>query len=136
MSIAIRPDRSGETGTSAAGSWWQSWWPTLSLARQFTLASSALVLLGLLAGGVLIGMLMNDYSLMSASGDIWVRLVRIFALLAFVAGAVISVWNAWVVLRSNRRRLAKIWSVLLALSCLVVLYFGIVFRIVGFSANY
>ncbi|WP_199753441.1 serine hydrolase domain-containing protein [Luteimonas cucumeris] len=98
--------------------------------------AAALVLLGLLAGGVLIGMLMNDYSLMSASGDIWVRLVRIFALLAFVAGAVISVWNAWVVLRSNRRRLAKVWSVLLALSCLLVLYFGIVFRIVGFSANY
>jgi signal transduction histidine kinase len=43
MNVAVRAGRLGETLVSGIG----SWWPTLSLARQFTLASSALVLVGL-----------------------------------------------------------------------------------------
>jgi hypothetical protein len=54
----------------------------------------------------------------------------------FVAGAAIALWNGWAALRSRRRRLAKAWSVVLALSCLTVLYVGILFHLVGYSANY
>jgi signal transduction histidine kinase len=43
MNVAIQAGRLREVLVSGIG----SWWPTLSLARQFTLASSALVLVGL-----------------------------------------------------------------------------------------
>ncbi len=54
----------------------------------------------------------------------------------FVGGSAVALWNAWVVVRSERRWLAKVWSVVLAVACLTVLYIGIVFHIVGYSANY
>jgi len=62
--------------------------------------------------------------------------VRVLSLVVLVGAAGIAVWNAGVVLRSRRGRLAKLWSLVLALSCLTVLWVGIVFRIVGWSANY
>lgn len=43
MYVSVRADRVREVLVAGVG----SWWPTLSLARQFTLASSGLVLVGL-----------------------------------------------------------------------------------------
>ena len=63
-------------------------------------------------------------------------LAAIPAVCGFIGGAIIAVWNAWKVLTSHRRRLAKLWSVVLAIACLVVLYVAIVSHLIGFSANY
>ena len=62
--------------------------------------------------------------------------LRLLALIGCVAGAVIGLWNAAIVLRSDRRKLAKLWSVLLAISFLVVVYVGVVFHVFGYTANY
>ena len=109
---------------------------TEARTHRWVRIAAAMVLLALRAYGTLVALMMTTYNLMTASSDIWISLVRVFALLVFVAGAAIALWNAWVVLRSRRRLTAKVWSVLLAISCLAVLYFGIVFRVVGFSTNY
>lgn len=105
-------------------------------AHRLVRIAAAMVLLAMLVFGTLVGLMMSDYSLMTSSTDVWIHVIRVFALLVFVAGTAIALWSAWVVLRSRRRWQAKVWSVLLALSCLAVLYFGIVFHVVGFSANY
>ena len=68
--------------------------------------------------------------------DGWISFIRLLSFVVFVVGAAVSLWNAWVVLRSKRRWLAKLWAVLLAVACLTVLYVGIVFHVVGYSANY
>ena len=51
-------------------------------------------------------------------------------------GAGVAVWNAWQVLRGGRRLLARLWAVLLALSCLFLLWLGFANHIIGFGANY
>ena len=86
---------------------------------------------------VFLQMMENDSgSLTSPSSDILVSFLRLLSFAVFVGGAAIALWNAWAVLRSGRRWLAKVWSVVLALSCLTVLYVGILFHLVGYSANY
>jgi len=80
--------------------------------------------------------MLSDLAWASPSLDGWIIFLRILALIVFVVGAAIALWYAYVVLRSNRRKLAKLWSILVALSSLTMLYIGIVFHLMGFSANY
>jgi hypothetical protein len=80
--------------------------------------------------------MLSDLAWASPSLDGWIIFLRILALIVFVVGAIIALWYASVVLRSNRRMLAKLWSILVALSCLTMLYIGIVFHLMGFTANY
>jgi CubicO group peptidase (beta-lactamase class C family) len=80
--------------------------------------------------------MLSDLAWASPSLDAWIIFLRVLALIVFLGGAAIAVWNAYVVLRSNRRKLAKLWSMLIALSCLTMLYVGIAFHLTGFTANY
>jgi len=68
--------------------------------------------------------------------DIWFILLRVLTAVALFTGAAIGLWNAWAVLQSNRRKLAKVWSVVLAVCFLVALYVGLVFHLIGYTANY
>jgi len=68
--------------------------------------------------------------------DWLVNLVRVLTLVVFPIGAAVSLWNAWVVLRSSRRKWAKFWAIVLALSCLVILWVGYVFSLIGYGAHY
>jgi CubicO group peptidase (beta-lactamase class C family) len=68
--------------------------------------------------------------------DGWIIFLRLLTLVIFFGGTLVALWNAGAVLRSDRRILAKIWSVILALSCLTVLYVSVIFHLVGYSANY
>ena len=78
----------------------------------------------------------KDFDWIGSSMDVWIIALRLLTLIIFVAGAVVALWNSFVVLRSQRRWLAKIWGVLLAIFCLCVLYVGVVFHLVGYTANY
>jgi CubicO group peptidase (beta-lactamase class C family) len=78
----------------------------------------------------------KDFDWIGPSMDVWIIALRLLTLIIFVAGAAVALWNTFVALRSQRRWLAKVWSVLLAISWLCVLYVGVVFHLVGYSANY
>lgn len=80
--------------------------------------------------------ILSDLAWASPSLDAWIIFLRVLALIVFIGGAAIAVWNAYVVLKSNRRKLAKLWSMLIALACLTLLYVGISFHLIGFTANY
>jgi hypothetical protein len=97
---------------------------------------SMVVLVTMLAAFGLVIAMMSDFALMGGGTDGLIIAIRLLALVAFPIGALLALWNAWQVLRSRRRLLAKIWSVVLALACLVVLWVGIVCHVMGFSANY
>jgi hypothetical protein len=58
--------------------------------------------------------------------------LEILAPLAFVGGAAVGLWNAWVVLRGQRRWLAKAWAIALAAALLIVLWAAIAFHLIGF----
>jgi CubicO group peptidase (beta-lactamase class C family) len=97
---------------------------------------SALVLVTMLAAFGLVIAMMSDFALMGPGSDALIIVLRVLALVVFPIGALLALWNVWQVLRSRRRLLAKIWSVVLALACLVVLWVGIACHVMGFSANY
>ena len=103
--------------------------------RGVRLASLAvLVSMSAMFGGVLV--MMSDLDLMTPKQDSLIIALRLLALLALPIGAIVSLWNAGVVLRSQRSWAAKLWSVVLALSCLIVLWVGYAYHVMGWTANY
>ncbi len=123
------------TGTSALR---DSYELTGAVARahQLVRIASSLILAAVIAWAVLIGLIATSLNWAGPGTDGWIICLRLLSAVIFVAGAVVAVWNASVVLSSNRRMLAKLWSVVLAVSCLTVLYFAFVFHLPGFTANY
>lgn len=105
-------------------------------AHRLVRIAALLVLATMVAVVALFGLMSSNFDWAGARTDGWVVILRVLSLPVFVGGAAIAAWNAWLVLRSARRRMAKLWSVVLAVSCLTILYVGIVFHIIGFSANY
>ena len=105
-------------------------------AHRLVRIAATLVLITTLAVVVTVGLMASSFKYAGPGMDGWISFVRMLSLVVFVVGAVVSLGNTWVVLRGKRWRLAKLWAVLLALACLTMLYIGVVFHIVGYSANY
>jgi CubicO group peptidase (beta-lactamase class C family) len=61
----------------------------------------------------------------------WIALLRILSPFAFIGGAAIGLWNAWVVVRGRRRFWAKLWAVLMALALLVLLWAALTFHLIS-----
>ncbi|MFC5578594.1 serine hydrolase domain-containing protein [Lysobacter niabensis] len=80
--------------------------------------------------------MMSDLAMMSPSKDGMVIAVRALTTLILPIGAAIALWNAWTVLHSRRSLWAKLWGIVLAASCVALLFIGIACHVVGFSANY
>jgi len=93
----------------------------------------------LLAFGGMLGLtvtMMSSLEMMGAGTDGFIITMRILVSLVLPIGAVLALANAWHVLRSRRRLLAKLWSIVLALSVLVLLWISVSYHLVGYSANY
>ncbi len=106
-----------------------------TMHRRIRIAT-LLVLSTMLAWAVTLGKMLTDFAWVAPGMDGWIIFLRLLSSVVFFAGAAIALWNAWAVLRSRRKLLAKLWSVLLAIACVTVLYVGMVFHLVGYSANY
>ncbi|MEO6103897.1 MAG: serine hydrolase, partial [Pseudoxanthomonas sp.] len=128
-------------------------WPVSALVRRHYGAAYALsgadarahrrvrlaALAVLMSMGATLGFLvtmLSDLEMTGPASDIWINLLRLFATVALIAGAAVATWNAWQVLRSRRRWLAKLWALLLALACLFLLWIGIANHIIGYGAYY
>lgn len=107
-------------------------------ARAHRLVRVAALAVLLSVGGAIgfVVAMMGDLEMTGASSDTWINLLRLFATVVLPLGAAVSVWNAWQALRSGRRWLAKLWAVLIALSCLFLLWAGFAFHLMGYGAYY
>jgi hypothetical protein len=107
-------------------------------ARAHRLMRLAALAVLLSVGGALgfVVAMLGDLEMTGASSDTWINLLRLFATVVLPVGAAIAVWNAWQALRSRRRLLAKLWAVLLALSCLFLLWIGFANHLIGYGAYY
>jgi len=106
-----------------------------SAHRGVRIASLAvLVSMCAMLGGVVV--MMSDLDFMTPKQDALIIAARVLALVVFPIGALVSLWHAGVVLRSRRSWMAKLWSVVLALSCLIVLWVGYAYHVMGWTANY
>ena len=52
------------------------------------------------------------------------------------AAAGVAVWNAWLSHRSGSPWYSRTWNLLLALSCMMVAWFGIAFHLTRFGVTY
>jgi CubicO group peptidase (beta-lactamase class C family) len=68
--------------------------------------------------------------------DLPLILLRLLSGLVFIGAAAFGLWNVWSVLRSQRRWVAKVWSAVLGVAFLIVLYVALIFHLIGYSANY
>ena len=80
-------------------------------------------------------LMFSDLTHLSTGIEKWLAVLRFITLVGIILSAAIALWNAWVVLRSQRRWQAKVWSVVLAVSCLTVLWIGLVFKVAGFGGH-
>jgi len=94
------------------------------------------LLLTLIAWVVLLQLMLGDVGWIGPHMDVWIRLLQVLSLIIIPASSAIAFWNVWMVLRGRRKWLAKIWSVLLAISFLAVFYVAVVFHFLGYSAKY
>lgn len=128
-------------------------WPLSALVRRYYGAPYALsgadarahrlirltALVVLLSVGGALGFvvaMLGNLEMTGSGSDTWINLLRLFATVALPVGGAIAVWNASQVLRSRRRWLAKSWAVLLALSCLFLLWIGFANHLIGYGAHY
>lgn len=102
--------------------------------RLVRIASSAAVIALLTWGIMLVTMLTNMNLLGKMDALIW--LLQILAPFVFIGGAGIGLWNAWVVLRSQRSWYAKLWAVVLSVSFVAILWVAVAFNLISFGANF
>jgi CubicO group peptidase (beta-lactamase class C family) len=97
-------------------------------------ATAIVVAIGLWA--TLLGLMLKDNSLLSANSDGMLRLVQLFGVVAFLGGFVAMLINLRAVWTGQRRWPAKVWSVVLGLASLTVLWAAFVFKLMNVGVNY
>jgi CubicO group peptidase (beta-lactamase class C family) len=96
---------------------------------------SLLAALGVGSGMGLVLWMMSSLENLTGMDGV-VTAVRLFVGAALIAGAALVLWSAWQVLRGSRRWYAKLWSAVLALSGLYLLWIGFAYHLIGFGANF
>ncbi|MEG3086961.1 serine hydrolase domain-containing protein [Sphingomonas sp. PB4P5] len=95
------------------------------------------LVLAMLGGWVaLITVLFGDISTMTASADLWLWLLQILGAIVFVGAVGIAAWNAWLTWRDGRRWTRKLWSVLVLLATITVLYVASTYSLLAMTVNY
>ena len=105
-------------------------------AHRLVRIASVAVVIALLAWGITIAMMISDINLLSSKMDWWLRVLQVLTPFAFFGGAGIGLWNAFVVLRGPRTWYAKLWTVVLAVGFVAVLWVALVYKLIGFGVNY
>jgi hypothetical protein len=99
---------------------------------------AVLVILAALIGwAVTVTTLFSSLENLSASTDMLIRFFQVFGTIAFVGGFAVLAWHLFVVWSSaGRRWTSRVWSIVLALSALVVLWVAFAFKLISFGVNY
>lgn len=105
-------------------------------AHRIIRLTSLIVLATVLAYAGTVVAFLSDFNLLAPRNDWAVHLLRLLTMVVLPLGALVSLWNAVGVVRSSRRKWAKFWAVMIALSCLIVLWVGLAFHMMGYSASY
>ena len=106
--------------------------PVLFDCRVAALAILA-VLLGWLVG---VTLMLGNLDNLSASTDIFLRILQVLGWVAFIGGFLVLAWNLWVTWKGGRRWPAKVWSIALLLAAAIALWIAIAFGLLALGVNY
>ncbi|GGD49164.1 serine hydrolase domain-containing protein [Pseudoxanthomonas indica] len=109
--------------------------PQLRVYRLSRIAA-AVIVLAVLAWAMTIGSMMQDFDKLSDSSNGLVLFNQCLSVIAFVGGALVMLWNLLVSWRAGGRWTGKVWSVVLLLASLVVLWVAMAFHLLSFGVNY
>jgi CubicO group peptidase (beta-lactamase class C family) len=68
--------------------------------------------------------------------DLWIWFLHIASLIVFVGSAIVAFWNARLVWKNHGPWSAKLWSVLLVIGALALLWIGFDFNLIAFNTSY
>ena len=71
-----------------------------------------------------------------AGVDLWLWLLQLVGAIVFVGAVGIAGWNLWLTWRGGRRWPRKLWSVLVLLATLIVLFTASTYSLLAMTANY
>jgi CubicO group peptidase (beta-lactamase class C family) len=103
---------------------------------RFSKIGSILILAGLGVWAFTLCRMLNDFNNLSTKFDSTLHFTQLFGVLAFIVGSALILWNLWKVWSGTRRWPAKLWSIVLALSALVVMWVAVTFNLIGFGTNF
>ena len=110
--------------------------PTAFRADHYSKISAILILAGLVLWTVLLGLILTETSNLSSKLDLLFWLAEIFGAIVFIGGLVAMLWNLKAVWTGKRRWPAKVWSIALTISALIVVWIGFAFKLIHFGTNY
>jgi len=99
---------------------------------RYAALAAVVFLLGWLVFMVLLGV---GVTALDVKFDPWLRVIQFIGLLC-VPGTVVAVWNAWVTCTGARSFWAKLWSVMVALALLDLVWFSFTFGLISAGLNY
>ena len=109
---------------------------TARKAYRATRIMSGLIL-ALFAGWMaVLTIMLEDASLLNDASDPWMWLIQISGAVILVGAVAISGWNAWLTWRDRRKWARKLWSALVLLACLLLLYVAHTFGLLAMTVNY
>jgi hypothetical protein len=98
---------------------------------------AGLGLIALCAGWIsVISLLSSDLFAFNAKLDSWLHLLRFATLLTAVAAVALACWNVRLAWTRHRDWSSRAWSIILSLSCLLILYTSISYKLTGISLDY
>ena len=105
-----------------------------ALAYRLTRVAAIVGLVFLLGWALIIQSGLSDLAVFSRIGG----RVALLHTLGFVCliGAGVAIWNAWLVWKGSAKWWSKAWSVALATSCVLVVWFGFAFNLIGVRLQY
>lgn len=104
------------------------------LAQRASRLAAGLIILLLLCWSIGTIMLLSDITGNGGDGFFW--LMQILSLIVFVLAVPVTAWTLWQTWRDKRRWTRKVWSILVFLAALMILYFAIRFNLLAMTVNY
>ena len=105
-------------------------------AYRLSKVGSILLLAGLGLWAFTIIRMFGDFNNLSNKYNGNIHFAEVFGILAFLLGSAFIVWNLITVWQGMRRWPAKTWSIVLALSAFIVLWFAFTFHLFSFTVYF
>jgi CubicO group peptidase (beta-lactamase class C family) len=106
-----------------------------SAFRAARIAAAAVVIVLAAWIGTLMIML-SDMDSLSSRLDPWLWILQILTFAVFIGAALVALWHARVVWTGKGRWPARTWSLALAAACVLLLWVGFSYNLIGFSVHY